>query len=100
MGDIYGSGGDIDAMLTIGATVYGPLLTTSGPFAFSSESTSNLADSKKVMAKDDAAAFIASAGAYRGAYLEAVFRELREQLLNGEATSEQAIALWLLQTQP
>lgn len=77
-----------------------PLSTDLWPFALSSEPTSGHTDSKKVMAKDDAAAFVASAGVYRWAYLEAVFHALRERTRSSAPTGEQEIALWLLQTQP
>ncbi|QVM97785.1 DUF2388 domain-containing protein [Pseudomonas sp. SORT22] len=82
-GDIFGSGGDVDGMLTLGATFYLPFMltgaTTYGP-TMASEASSGK-DGKRVMAqaRDDAAAFIASDGAYRGVYLESALNWLRSE---------------------
>ncbi|MDD1015404.1 DUF2388 domain-containing protein [Pseudomonas rubra] len=82
-GDIFGSGGDVDGMLTLGGTVYLPFMltgaTTFGP-TMASEASSGT-DGKRVLAQahDDAAAFIASDGAYRGAYLQSALSWLRSE---------------------
>ncbi|WP_327438724.1 DUF2388 domain-containing protein [Pseudomonas donghuensis] len=88
MGDIFGNGtGNVDGMVTLGATIYLPFMltgaTTFGP-TLASEGTSD-SDGKRVLAqaRDDAAAFIASDGAYRGVYLQSALHWLRSE---GRAT--------------
>lgn len=91
-GDIFG-GGDVDGMMTLGATVYGPFLLTGatvfGPTMSSNELSSG--DGKRVLAqaRDDAAAFVASDGAHRGAYLQSALHWLRSQGRAGGATDSE-----------
>lgn len=59
---------------------------------FTSDTTTSLRDMKVVVdAHDDAASFVATQGAVRGAQLEAAFAELR-QLPQAQGLSEQALA--------
>ncbi|MNH06389.1 hypothetical protein D3C79_657550 [compost metagenome] len=94
MGDIFGDGtGNVDGMLTLGATVYVPFMltgaTTFGP-TMASEGTSD-SDGKRVLAqaRDDAAAFIASDGAYRGVYLQSALNWLRSEGRGAGATDRE-----------
>ena len=58
-------------------SIVGALKATSDA---SSDATSSLRDNKVVRAaRDDAASFVASAGAIRGAHLEAAFLHIRSQ---------------------
>ncbi|CAK9887783.1 MULTISPECIES: DUF2388 domain-containing protein [Pseudomonas] len=92
-GDIFGSGGDVNGMLTLGATVYVPFMltgaTTYGP-TMASEATSSR-DGKQVLAqaRDDAAAFIASDGAHRGVYLQSALHWLRSEGRGAGATDRE-----------
>ncbi|WP_437880280.1 DUF2388 domain-containing protein [Pseudomonas sp. LRF_L74] len=60
---------------------------------FTSDTTTSVRDMKVVQAaRDDAASFVASAGAIRGAQLEAAFATLRERLPQARDADDQALA--------
>lgn len=60
---------------------------------FTSDTTTSIRDMKIVRdAHDDAASFVASEGAIRGAQLEAAFKVVREQLPEARDASDQQLA--------
>jgi uncharacterized protein (TIGR02448 family) len=60
---------------------------------FTSDTTTSIRDSKIVpAARDDAASFVASRGAIRGAQLEAAFTSIRSQVPEALHASDQALA--------
>ena len=60
---------------------------------FTSDTTTSIRDAKVVLqAKDDAASFVASDGAIRGAQLEAALVTLRSHLPQAQSASDQALA--------
>ncbi|MCY1420419.1 hypothetical protein D3C76_683960 [compost metagenome] len=60
---------------------------------FTSDTTTSIRDMKIVVeARDDAASFVASEGAIRGAQLEAAFHALREQVPEARDASDQVLA--------
>ncbi len=60
---------------------------------FTSDTTTSIRDMKVVLdARDDAASFVASAGAIRGAQLEAALGAIRERLPEAREVSDQALA--------
>ncbi|WP_137886044.1 DUF2388 domain-containing protein [Pseudomonas sp. 2FE] len=60
---------------------------------FSSDTTTSIRDSKLVLeARDDAASFVASQGAIRGAQLQAAFDTLRARVPEARDASDQALA--------
>ncbi|MBX9754745.1 MAG: DUF2388 domain-containing protein [Pseudomonadaceae bacterium] len=64
---------------------------------FSSDTTTSIRDSKIVVdAHDDAASFVASNGAIRGAQLEAAFGAIRAQLPAARDASDQELAAAIL----
>ncbi len=64
---------------------------------FTSDTTTSIRDLKVVQAaRDDAASFVASDGAIRGAQLEAALRVLRERLPEARQASDAELAQALL----
>lgn len=64
---------------------------------FTSDTTTSIRDMKAVVqARDDAASFVASDGAIRGAQLEAALRVLRERLPEARQASDVELAQALL----
>ena len=64
---------------------------------FTSDTTTSVRDMKVVQAaRDDAASFVASEGAIRGAQLEAALRVLRERLPEARQASDAELAQALL----
>lgn len=64
---------------------------------FTSDTTTSIRDSKVVLdAHDDAASFVATNGAIRGAQLEAAFSAIRAQLPQARNTSDQELAAAIL----
>ncbi len=62
-------------------------------FDFTSDTTTSIRDMKVVRAaRDDAASFVASQGAIRGAQLEAAFVTLRERLPEARQADDQVLA--------
>jgi len=62
-------------------------------FDFTSDTTTSIRDLKLVRAaRDDAASFVASQGAIRGAQLEAALGALRSRLPEARGASDQALA--------
>lgn len=60
---------------------------------FTSDTTTSIRDSKLVLeAHDDAASFVASQGAIRGAQLEAAFGTLRARVPKARDASDQVLA--------
>ena len=60
---------------------------------FTSDTTTSIRDMKVVSeARDDAASFVASAGAVRGAQLEAAFGSLRERFAEAREASDLQLA--------
>lgn len=60
---------------------------------FTSDTTTSIRDMKVVVAaRDDAASFVASNGAIRGAQLEAALGAIRERLPEARDASDQALA--------
>lgn len=60
---------------------------------FTSDTTTSIRDMKVVIdARDDAASFVASAGAIRGAQLEAALGAIRERLPETRTASDLALA--------
>jgi uncharacterized protein (TIGR02448 family) len=60
---------------------------------FTSDTTTSIRDMKVVIAaREDAASYVASNGAIRGARLEAAFSALRSQLPEARLASDQALA--------
>jgi len=60
---------------------------------FTSDTTTSIRDMKVVIeARDDAASFVASEGAIRGAQLEAALGAIRERLPEAREASDQALA--------
>ena len=60
---------------------------------FTSDTTTSVRDSKVVLeARDDAASFVASEGAIRGAQLEAAFSTLRDRVPEARDASDQTLA--------
>ncbi|RJG12620.1 DUF2388 domain-containing protein [Pseudomonas cavernicola] len=60
---------------------------------FTSDTTTSIRDSKLVLeAHDDAASFVASQGAIRGAQLEAAFGTLRARVPEARDASDQVLA--------
>ncbi len=60
---------------------------------FTSDTTTSIRDSKVVLAaRDDAASFVASQGAIRGAQLEAALDEIRNRLPEAQGVSDLALA--------
>ena len=70
---------------------------TARSFDFTSDTTTSIRDSKVVLdAHDDAASFVASNGAIRGAQLEAAFGAIRAQLPAARDASDQELAAAIL----
>ncbi|SDT16295.1 DUF2388 domain-containing protein [Pseudomonas oryzae] len=66
-------------------------------FDFTSDTTTSLRDMKLVQAaRDDAASFVASAGAIRGAQLEAALQVVRERVPEARQASDAELAQALL----
>lgn len=66
-------------------------------FDFTSDTTTSVRDMKVVQAaRDDAASFVASEGAIRGAQLEAALRVVRERVSQAQAASDAELAQALL----
>ena len=64
---------------------------------FTSDTTTSIRDSKVVLdAHDDAASFVATAGAIRGAQLEAAFGAIRAQLPAARNASDAELAAAIL----
>ncbi|NQD91220.1 DUF2388 domain-containing protein [Pseudomonas sp. CrR25] len=60
---------------------------------FTSDTTTSLRDMKVVVeARDDAASFVASHGAIRGAHLEAAFGAIRSRVPEAQRASDLALA--------
>ncbi|MGA4320598.1 DUF2388 domain-containing protein [Ectopseudomonas hydrolytica] len=60
---------------------------------FTSDTTTSLRDMKVVtQARDDAASFVASAGAIRGAQLEAALQAIRQQVPAAQSASDLQLA--------
>ncbi|TWC32745.1 uncharacterized protein (TIGR02448 family) [Pseudomonas sp. SJZ079] len=60
---------------------------------FTSDTTTSIRDSKIVLAaRDDAASFVASQGAIRGAQLEAALNSIRSQVPEAQKASDQTLA--------
>jgi uncharacterized protein (TIGR02448 family) len=82
---------------TLKATSNMLLRVTDRSLDFTSDTTTSIRDSKVVLdAHDDAASFVASNGAIRGAQLEAAFGAIRAQLPAARATSDQELAAAIL----
>jgi uncharacterized protein (TIGR02448 family) len=82
---------------TLRATSNMLLNATNRSFDFTSDTTTSIRDSKVVLdAHDDAASFVASDGAIRGAQLEAAFGAIRAQLPAARDTSDQELAAAIL----
>lgn len=82
---------------TLRATSNMLLNATNRSFDFTSDTTTSIRDSKVVLnAHDDAASFVASNGAIRGAQLEAAFGAIRTQLPAARAVSDQELAAAIL----
>ncbi|WP_455229658.1 DUF2388 domain-containing protein [Geopseudomonas aromaticivorans] len=66
-------------------------------FDFTSDTTTSIRDMKVVRAaRDDAASFVASAGAIRGAQLEAALQVVRERVPQARQASDAELAQALL----
>lgn len=62
-------------------------------FDFTSDTTTSIRDSKIVLAaRDDAASYVASAGAIRGAQLEAALAAIRARVPEAQDASDQILA--------
>ena len=62
-------------------------------FDFTSDTTTSVRDSKVVLAaRDDAASFVASQGAIRGAQLEAALGTIRSRVPEAQHASDQVLA--------
>jgi len=62
-------------------------------FDFTSDTTTSVRDSKIVLAaRDDAASFVASQGAIRGAQLEAALGTIRSRVPEAQQASDQVLA--------
>lgn len=62
-------------------------------FDFTSDTTTSIRDSKIVLAaRDDAASFVASQGAIRGAQLEAALGTIRSQVPEAQGASDLVLA--------
>ncbi|HLD66535.1 MAG TPA: DUF2388 domain-containing protein [Pseudomonas sp.] len=62
-------------------------------FDFTSDTTTSIRDSKIVLAaRDDAASYVASAGAIRGVQLEAALATIRARVPEAQGASDQALA--------
>ncbi|MCG4453011.1 MULTISPECIES: DUF2388 domain-containing protein [unclassified Pseudomonas] len=62
-------------------------------FDFTSDTTTSVRDSKIVLAaRDDAASFVASQGAIRGAQLEAALSTIRSRVPEAQQASDQVLA--------
>ena len=82
---------------TLKATSNMLLRVTDRSLNFTSDTTTSIRDSKVVLdAHDDAASFVASKGAIRGAQLEAAFGAIRAQLPAARAASDQELAAAIL----
>jgi uncharacterized protein (TIGR02448 family) len=82
---------------TLKATSNMLLRVTDRSLDFTSDTTTSIRDSKVVLnAHDDAASFVASNGAIRGAQLEAAFGAIRTQLPAARAVSDQELAAAIL----
>ena len=82
---------------TLKATSNMLLRVTDRSLDFTSDTTTSIRDSKVVRdAHDDAASFVASNGAIRGAQLEAAFGAIRAQLPAARDTSDQELAAAIL----
>jgi uncharacterized protein (TIGR02448 family) len=82
---------------TLKATSNMLLRITERSVDFTSDTTTSIRDSKVVVdAHDDAASFVASNGAIRGAQLEAAFGAIRAQLPAAREASDQELAAAIL----
>ena len=82
---------------TLKATSNMLLRVTDRSLDFTSDTTTSIRDLKVVQAaRDDAASFVASDGAIRGAQLEAALRVLRERLPEARQASDVELAQALL----
>jgi uncharacterized protein (TIGR02448 family) len=82
---------------TLQATSNMLLRVTDRSLDFTSDTTTSIRDSKVVLAAhDDAASFVATNGAIRGAQLEAAFSALRTQLPAARNASDQELAAAIL----
>lgn len=62
-------------------------------FDFTSDTTTSVRDSKLVLAaRDDAASFVATAGAIRGVQLEAALATIRSRVPEAQGASDQMLA--------
>lgn len=62
-------------------------------FDFTSDTTTSIRDSKIVLAaRDDAASYVASAGAIRGVQLEAALAAIRARVPEAQGASDQVLA--------
>lgn len=90
-------------LLVLSATTVGPFILTGmatmAPSKLSEASSDASNDRKRVLvyARDDAAAFIATEGKYRGAYLEAALGWVREQGATGASSDIELAHQILLQ---
>ncbi|WP_347900959.1 DUF2388 domain-containing protein [Pseudomonas purpurea] len=91
-------------LLVLSATTVGPFILTGmatlAPTKLSEESSDASNDRKQVLvyARDDAAAFIATQGKYRGAYLESALGWVREQGTAGASSDIELAHQILLQS--
>jgi uncharacterized protein (TIGR02448 family) len=82
---------------TLKATSNMLLRVTDRSLNFTSDTTTSIRDSKVVLdAHDDAASFVASDGAIRGAQLEAAFGAIRAQWPAARDASDQELAAAIL----
>jgi uncharacterized protein (TIGR02448 family) len=82
---------------TLQATSNMLLRATERSLDFSSDTTTSIRDSKIVLdAHDDAASFVATNGAIRGAQLEAALGAIRAQLPAAREASDQELAAAIL----
>jgi uncharacterized protein (TIGR02448 family) len=82
---------------TLKATSNMLLRVTDRSLDFTSDTTTSIRDSKVVLdAHDDAASFVASKGAIRGAHLEAAFGAIRAQWPAARDASDEQLAAAIL----
>lgn len=87
-----------DPMISSGLLLYSPILTTAAttvPFMWTSAAIEGRDEKLILLARDDAALYLASEGREQGAYLAAALALLREQ---GAAQGDQELAEWILMT--
>ena len=88
---------DEKSLTTLGTiiTFVSPLYSTEWTSDFSSGLSADRDNKILVQARDDAAAFVASEGKHRGAFLEAAIGVLN---IRGMEQSDMALATWILST--